>query len=105
SSKVVGDLALALAAANADPADFEQNPQKYDIPDSVIGFMAGELGDLPGGWPEPFREKVLAGRAVDIAVADLSGEDSAALGGDAAGRRSALNRLLFPVPTQAFEQV
>jgi pyruvate carboxylase len=105
SSKVVGDLALALAAANADPADFEQNPQKYDIPDSVIGFMAGELGDLPGGWPEPFREKVLAGRTVDIGVADLSPEDSAALGGDSATRRATLNRLLFPVPTQAFEQV
>src|SRR5690606_16151396 len=84
SSKVVGDLALALAAANADPADFEQNPQKYDIPDSVIGFMAGELGDLPGGWTEPFREKVLAGRAVDIGVADLSAEDAAALDGDSA---------------------
>ena len=66
SSKVVGDLALALVAANADPADFEENPQAYDIPDSVVGFMAGELGDLPGGWPEPFRTKVLAGREVTI---------------------------------------
>ena len=45
-----------------------QNPDKYDIPDSVIGFMAGELGDLPGGWPEPFRTKVLAGRTVKIGV-------------------------------------
>ena len=53
-----------LAAADADPDDFEKNPEKYDIPDSVIGFMAGELGDLPGGWPEPFRTKVLAGRNV-----------------------------------------
>src|SRR5690606_27621324 len=44
SSKVVGDLALALVAAGADPADFEQNPQDYDIPDSVIGFLSGELG-------------------------------------------------------------
>ena len=68
SSKVVGDLALPSAAAEADPADFEANPQKYDIPDSVIGFMAGELGDLPGGWPEPFRTKVLAGRSVKIGV-------------------------------------
>ncbi|HEU4849295.1 MAG TPA: pyruvate carboxylase, partial [Terrimesophilobacter sp.] len=58
SSKVVGDLALALAAADADPDDFEQNPGSYDIPDSVISFMAGELGDPPGGWPEPFRSKV-----------------------------------------------
>ena len=38
------------------------NPTKYDIPDSVIGFLAGELGDPPGGWPEPFRTKALAGR-------------------------------------------
>jgi pyruvate carboxylase len=105
SSKVVGDLALALAAANADPADFEQNPQKYDIPDSVIGFMAGELGDLPGGWPEPFREKVLAGRTVKIGVEELTDEEAAALAGEPAERRAALNRLLFAAPTQAFEQV
>ncbi|HWM34086.1 MAG TPA: pyruvate carboxylase [Pseudolysinimonas sp.] len=104
SSKVVGDLALALAAADADPADFEQNPQKYDIPDSVIGFMAGELGDLPGGWPEPFREKVLAGRTVNIGVTELAEEDAAALAGEPAVRRATLNRLLFPAPTQAFQQ-
>ena len=102
SSKVVGDLALALAAANADPADFEQNPDRYDIPDSVIGFMAGELGDLPGGWPEPFRSKVLKGRKVDIAIAEVSAEDRAALDGDSAARRAALNRLLFPGPTKQF---
>ena len=62
SSKVVGDLALALVGANADPADFEANPTEYDIPDSVIGFLYGELGDPPGGWPEPFRTKALQGR-------------------------------------------
>ncbi len=105
SSKVVGDLALALAAADADPADFEQNPDKYDIPDSVIGFMAGELGDLPGGWPEPFRTKVLKGRTVKIGVAELTDEDRAGLAGDAPSRRSTLNRLLFPGPTKQFEQV
>ncbi|MEO8095076.1 MAG: pyruvate carboxylase, partial [Pseudolysinimonas sp.] len=105
SSKVVGDLALALAAANADPKDFEKHPEKYDIPDSVIGFMAGELGDLPGGWPEPFRTKVLKGRNVKIGVEDLSAEDATALDGDSANRRRTLNRLLFPAPTQAFELV
>ena len=105
SSKVVGDLALALAAANADPDDFERNPDKYDIPDSVIGFMAGELGELPGGWPEPFREKVLAGRTVKIGVQPIGADDAAALEGDSAARREALNRLLFPAPTKTFEQV
>jgi pyruvate carboxylase len=105
SSKVVGDLALQLAASNADPDDFEQNPDKYDIPDSVIGFMAGELGDLPGGWPEPFRTKVLAGRDVKIGVTPLEPADVEALGGDSTGRRAALNRLLFAGPTTQFEQV
>jgi len=105
SSKVVGDLALQLAAADADPDDFEQHPEKYDIPDSVIGFMAGELGDLPGGWPEPFRTKVLAGRTVKIGVEEISAEDRAALAGTSAERQSALNRLLFPAPTRQFEQV
>ncbi|WP_210481684.1 pyruvate carboxylase [Naasia sp. SYSU D00948] len=105
SSKVVGDLALHLAAVGADPAEFEANPQKYDIPDSVIAFMAGELGDLPGGWPEPFRSKVLEGRTVDVSVQDLAPADSDALDGDSATRRSTLNRLLFPGPTRSFEQV
>jgi pyruvate carboxylase len=105
SSKVVGDLALHLAAVKADPADFEANPQKYDIPDSVIGFMAGELGDIPGGWPEPFRSKVLEGKTINIEVTALSAEDSAALNAGSESRRSTLNRLLFPVPTAAFDQV
>jgi len=105
SSKVVGDLALHLAAVNADPADFEQNPSKYDIPESVVGFMAGELGELPGGWPEPFRSKVLEGRHVNIDVAPVSADDLAALDGDSLERRSTLNRLLFPAPTRQFEQM
>ncbi|GAB3604424.1 pyruvate carboxylase [Microbacterium aureliae] len=104
SSKVVGDLALHLAAVKADPDDFEQNPHTYDVPDSVVGFMAGELGDLPGGWPEPFRTKVLRGRQVDIEVTPLTDAESAALAGDSATRRSTLNHLLFPAPTRAFQQ-
>jgi pyruvate carboxylase len=105
SSKVVGDLALSLAAADADPAEFEAHPEKFDIPDSVIGFMAGELGDLPGGWPEPFRTRVLAGRNVKIGATEITEEDRAGLAGHAASRRSTLNRLLFPAPTKQFEQV
>ncbi|MFN4001567.1 pyruvate carboxylase [Microcella sp.] len=105
SSKVVGDLALQMAAAGADPADFEANPQNYDIPDSVIGFMAGELGDLPGGWPEPFRSKVLEGRTVKIGTTPLTDEQRAKLTGSTDERRLMLNQLLFPQPTQQFLQV
>jgi pyruvate carboxylase len=57
SSKVVGDLALHLVAVGADPRDFADNPGKHDIPDSVIGFLSGELGDPPGGWPENSRSR------------------------------------------------
>ena len=102
SSKVVGDLALHLAAVKADPAEFAENPGKYDIPDSVVGFMAGELGELPGGWPEPFRTKVLRGREVNIEPVPLSDEDVSELTAGGQTRRTALNRLLFPGPTQIF---
>ncbi|MFZ2963254.1 MAG: pyruvate carboxylase [Rhodoglobus sp.] len=104
SSKVVGDLALALAAVDADPDDFEQNPDKYDIPDSVVGFMAGELGELPGGWPEPFRSKVLKGRNVKIGVEPITAEDEQALATPGTVRQAALNRLLFAGPTKIFGQ-
>ncbi|QCR19518.1 pyruvate carboxylase [Agrococcus sp. SGAir0287] len=102
SSKVVGDLALQLVAQDVDPADFEQNPQRYDIPDSVIGFMAGELGDLPGGWPEPFRTKVLEGRTVKVGVTELTDEQAASLAEPGVERQQALNALLFPGPTKDF---
>ncbi|MDO9590436.1 MAG: pyruvate carboxylase [Microcella sp.] len=105
SSKVVGDLALQMAAAGADPVDFEENPQNYDIPDSVIGFMAGELGDLPGGWPEPFRTKVLAGRTVKIGTTPLTDEQREKLAGSTDDRRLTLNQLLFAQPTQQFLQM
>jgi pyruvate carboxylase len=103
SSKVVGDLALQLVGSSVDPADFAENPQNYDIPDSVIGFLSGELGDPPGGWPEPFRTKALQGRKIKVRDVELSAEDSAALQADAATRRSTLNRLLFAGPAKDFE--
>jgi pyruvate carboxylase len=103
SSKVVGDLALHLVAVGADPDDFAENPQNYDIPDSVVGFMAGELGDLPGGWPEPFRTKVLQGKNIKFGITPVSGEDLSALDADDSKlRRSTLNRLLFAGPTAEF---
>src|SRR5690606_21921250 len=101
SSKVVGDLALHLVGAGVSPEDFEADPGKYDIPDSVIGFLRGELGDPPGGWPEPFRSKALQGRAQPRPTAELSDEDRREL---AENRRATLNRLLFPGPTKEFEE-
>ncbi|MFD8432880.1 pyruvate carboxylase, partial [Streptomyces coelicoflavus] len=100
SSKVVGDLALHLVGAGVSPADFEQDPDRFDIPDSVVGFLRGELGTPPGGWPEPFRTKALRGRAEARPLAELSEDDRDGLEKD---RRATLNRLLFPGPAREFD--
>ena len=98
SSKVVGDLALQLVGTGADPERFAEAPQEFDLPDSVVAFLAGQLGDPPGGWPEPFRTKALAGRTVKPAGKPLTDEDRTALAGTSKDRRDRLNRLLFPGP-------
>ncbi len=103
SSKVVGDLALALVGAGITAEQFAEDPARFDIPDSVIGFLRGELGDPPGGWPEPLRSKALAGRAPAKPVEELSAEDEAVLAQPGVKRQAALNRLLFPGPTKEFE--
>ncbi len=99
SSKVVGDLALALVGAGADPAAFERDPAAFDIPDSVIGFLEGELGVPPGGWPEPFRSKALQGRQAKPRVTALTPEQEHAL---ETAPQQTLNELLFPGPTREF---
>jgi pyruvate carboxylase len=103
SSKVIGDLALALVAAGADPEAFAADPTSYDIPASVIGFLHGELGDPPGGWPEPFRTKAIEGRSWTAPAEELADEDEALLA-SAGERRATLNRLLFPGPTRDFTE-
>jgi pyruvate carboxylase len=99
SSKVVGDLALHLVAVGADPAKFEAQPESFDIPDSVVGFLGGELGAPPGGWPEPFRTRALQGRPTPRRETELTDEQRQGL---ATSRRGTLNALLFPGPTREF---
>jgi pyruvate carboxylase len=105
SSKVVGDLALHLVAVGADPGEFRENPQQFDVPDSVVGFLSGELGDPPGGWPEPFRTKALQGRVAPKGHAELTDDDRTGLARPGRTRRDTLNRLLFPGPAQELAKV
>ncbi len=100
SSKVVGDLALQLVGAGVSVTDFGADPDRFDVPDSVVGFLRGELGDPPGGWPEPFRTKALRGRRDAEPPAELTDEDRRGLAEDP---RPTLNRLLFPGPTKEFD--
>jgi pyruvate carboxylase len=107
SSKVVGDLALYLCGADADIAEFERDPAKFDLPDSVVGFLAGELGVPPGGWPEPFRTKALAGKKLPSRDLTLAPAAQAVLddpGVDPQQLRQLLNTLLFPGPSKDFDE-
>lgn len=105
SSKVVGDLALHLVAVGADPEEFEADPQRFDIPDSVIGFLNGELGTPAGGWPEPFRSKALEGRKQPVRITEVPADDLPRLDAPGRERQETLNRLLFPGPAKEFDQL
>ena len=82
-------------------ASSRSEPGKFDVPDSVIGFLSGDLGEPPGGWPEPFRTKALEGRTAKPVVADLDEDQREGLSTD---RRLTLNALLFPGPTADFAE-
>ena len=96
SSKVVGDLALHMVASGVTPEQLLEDPAGVDLPDSVIGFLHGELGTPPGGFPEPFRTRATEGRSWSQNHNDLTEADEEGL---ATGRRATLNRLLFPTPS------
>lgn len=103
TSKVVGDLALQLAASGMSAADLVADPAGADLPDSVIGFLHGELGTPVADFPEPFRSQALSGRRPARPPAALSEEDAATLvSGHSRDVRATLNRLLFPKPTEQF---
>ncbi len=99
SSKVVGDLALHLVASGVTPEQLRDEPQTVDLPDSVVGFLHGELGTPPAGFPEPFRTNAVEGRSWEPHREELSPVDAEGLEGD--DRRATLNRLLFPGPSAA----
>jgi pyruvate carboxylase len=105
TSKVVGDLALQLAASGKSVEDLAADPAGADLPDSVIGFLHGELGEPAGGFPEPFRTLALEGRRDRIGPADLTDEDRSGLDDpDPRVVRSTLSRLLLPRPAADFAE-
>ena len=95
SSKVVGDLALHLVASGVTPEQLLNDPAGVDLPDSVVGFLHGELGTPPGGFPEPFRSRATKNRTWEPHTEKLTSEDTEGLATD---RRATLNRLLFATP-------
>jgi len=97
SSKVVGD-SRCTCRCRCGPKEFEADPGRFDIPDSVIGSCTASSATrrwLAG----TVRTKAIARPASPKGVSELSDEDTAALVADP---RPTLNRLLFPGPTKEF---
>ena len=63
TSKVVGDLALVMVSGGLTRAEVEDPDREIAFPESVIGLFRGELGRMPGGFPEALSRKILKGRA------------------------------------------
>jgi pyruvate carboxylase len=61
SSKVVGDMALMMVAQGLTPSDVLDPDREIAFPASVVEMLHGDLGQPPGGWPEPLQRKALKG--------------------------------------------
>ncbi|XP_048368861.1 pyruvate carboxylase, mitochondrial [Sphaerodactylus townsendi] len=59
SSKIVGDLAQFMVQNNLTRQDVEAQADELSFPVSVVEFLQGYIGIPYGGFPEPFRSKVL----------------------------------------------
>jgi len=65
SSKVVGDLAQFLVSQGMESDKFVAQAESLALPDSVVSYFQGAIGQPPGGFPEPLRSNVIKGRPVE----------------------------------------
>ncbi|KAK5643276.1 hypothetical protein RI129_007121 [Pyrocoelia pectoralis] len=61
SSKVVGDLAQFMVQNKLSAKDVQEKAEELSLPKSVIEYLQGHIGQPYGGFPEPFRSRVLRG--------------------------------------------
>ncbi|KAK5643277.1 hypothetical protein RI129_007122 [Pyrocoelia pectoralis] len=59
SSKVVGDLAQFMVQNKLNEKDVVDRAEELSFPKSVVEFFQGHIGQPHGGFPEPFRSKIL----------------------------------------------
>ena len=59
SSKVVGDMALAMVSAGLTREDVLSPEKEISFPQSVVSFFRGDLGQPYGGFPSELQKKVL----------------------------------------------
>ena len=63
TSKVVGDMALAMVTAGLTKQDILDPEKEIAFPESVVQFFHGEMGQPVGGFPQALQAKVLNGKA------------------------------------------
>jgi pyruvate carboxylase len=62
TSKVVGDMALAMVTGGITPEEVLDPEVDIAFPDSVVQLFRGELGQPLGGFPPALQKKVLGGK-------------------------------------------
>jgi len=65
SSKVVGDLAQFMVSQKLTPEQVVEQAETLAFPDSVVQYFRGEIGQPPGGFPEPITSRIRKGRPMD----------------------------------------
>ena len=61
TSKVVGDMALAMVSAGWTREDVEDPDHDIAFPESVVQLFRGDIGQPPNGFPEALQKKILKG--------------------------------------------
>ena len=62
TSKVVGDMALAMVTAGLTKQEILDPGKEIAFPESVVQFFHGEMGQPVGGFPAALQAKVLNGK-------------------------------------------
>ena len=105
SSKVVGDMALAMVAAGLSAEEVADPGREVAFPESVVQMLRGDLGQPPGGWPQELQKKVLKGEepitvrpGARLKAADLDGlrKEAGEKVGHALSEREFASYLMYP---------
>ena len=61
TSKVVGDMAIAMVSGELTTADVVDPDKEIAFPESVVSLFHGDIGQPVGGFPEALQKKILKG--------------------------------------------
>jgi pyruvate carboxylase len=61
TSKVVGDMAIAMVTGELTAADVVDPDKEIAFPDSVVSLFRGDIGQPVGGFPKELQKKILKG--------------------------------------------